>query len=93
MAQTDEDRKHPEAYKTRMLKDFMAHGWRVRFAYGDSDTDFSAYAAAGIPPDRVFALLRRYEANCQRGEWKVCLKGWTEHLDFVTRSVPSALPN
>lgn len=93
VAQTDEDRNRPDAYKTRMLKDFMAHGWRVRFAYGDSSTDFSAYAATGIPKERVFALLRRYEADCQPGEWKACLKGWTEHLDFVTRSVPSALPN
>ena len=56
-AQTDDDRKHPHDYKTRMLKDFMAHGWRVRFAYGDSDTDFSAYAAAGIPKESVFCLL------------------------------------
>ena len=93
VAQTDEDRNRPDAYKTRMLKDFMAHGWRVRFAYGDSSTDFSAYAATGIPKESVFALRRRYEADCQPGEWKACLKGWTEHLDFVTRSVPSALPN
>ena len=93
VAQTAEDRNRPDVYKTRMLKTFMAHGWRVRFAYGDSSTDFSAYAAAGIPKESVFALLRRYEAACQPGEWKACLKGWTEHLDFVTRSVPSVLAN
>lgn len=93
VAQTDEDRSRPEVYKTRMLKTFLAHGWRVSFAYGDSSTDFSAYAAVGIPKESVFALLRRYEANCQPGEWKACLKGWTEHLDFVARSVPSVPAN
>jgi hypothetical protein len=47
----------------------------------------------GIPKERVFAVLRRYEADCEPGEWKVCLTGWTEHLDFVARSVPSVLAN
>jgi phosphoserine phosphatase len=93
VAQTDEDRSHPDVYKTRMLKDFIAQGWQLSFAYGDSSTDFAAYAAADIPKEHVFALLRRYAADCQPGDWKDCLKGWTEHLGFLTASVPSALAN
>ena len=93
IAQTDEDRSHPAAFKTRMLKDFIGHGWHFKFAYGDSSTDFEAYAAAGIPKERVFALLRDEETWCQPGDWKACLNGWTEHLDFVAQSVQPAGAN
>ena len=93
VAQTDEDRSHPADYKTRMLKGFIGHGWHFKFAYGDSSTDFEAYAAAGIPKERVFALLRDGETSCQPGEWKACLNGWTGHLDFVAQSVQSAEAN
>ena len=93
IAQTDEDRSHPAAFKTRMLKDFIGHGWHFEFAYGDSSTDFEAYAAVGIPKDRVFALLRDAETWYQPGDWKACLNGWTEHLDFVAQSVQPAGAN
>lgn len=93
VAQTDEDRSHPYDFKTRMLKEFIDHGWNVKFAYGDSSTDFAAYAAVGIPKERVFALLRDGETWCEWGDWKACLNGWTKHLDFVTKSVQSVLPN
>lgn len=93
IAQTDEDRSDPANFKTRMLKDFIGHGWNLKFAYGDSSTDFEAYAAAGIPKERVFALLRNGETSCQPGDWKACLNGWTAHLDFIAESVRSARAN
>ncbi|MFN0139855.1 MAG: HAD family hydrolase [Pyrinomonadaceae bacterium] len=87
VAQTDEEDDHPDEFKTRILKGFIDHGWDIRFGYGDSSTDFKAYAAVGIPKERVFALLRDGDTSCQSGEWKACLNGWTEHLEFVTKSV------
>lgn len=89
LSQSDEDERHPGDFKTRILKGFIDRGWNIQFAYGDSATDFDAYAAVGIPKERVFALQRRGEDKCQTGVWKACLKGWTEHLDFVTKSVQS----
>jgi len=90
VAQTDEDRSHPDDFKTRILKDFIDHGWNVKFAYGDSSTDFQAYAAVGIAKERVFALRREGDASCESGDSKACLSGWTEHIDFITNSVPVA---
>ena len=89
LPQTNEDRRHPYGFKTRILKIFINHGWNVKFAYGDSSSDFKAYAAVGIPKERVFALLRDGETSCEQGDWKECLNGWTEHLEFVMKSVQS----
>lgn len=92
LSQTDEDHNRPELFKARILKEFFAQGWDVRYGYGDSPTDFLAYADAGIPKERVFALKRRGDAECQKGTWQDCLKGWTEHLAFIS-SVPPARAN
>lgn len=80
-----EDKKDHRRFKTRILQDFIAHGWKVEFAYGDSSTDFEAYAAAGIPKEHVFALRRKGETFCQPGAWKTCLSGWTEHIDSIAK--------
>jgi hypothetical protein len=88
VAQSDEDRSHPYDFKKRKLEEFRDLGWVVKFAYGDSSTDFAAYADVGIPKERVFALLRDGEAWCEWGDWKACLYGWTKHLDFIEESVP-----
>lgn len=92
VAQTNEERDLPDDYKTGMLEKITGEGWDISYAYGDSYTDFLAYARAGIPKDRVFALLRRYDTHCQRGDWAKCLKGWAEHLAYVS-SVPTARSN
>ncbi len=85
--QTNDDRNHLYDFKTRILKDFIDHGGNIKFAYGDSSMDFAAYAAVGIPKDNVFALLRNGKTLCESGDWKECLIGWTNHLDFVKKSV------
>ena len=85
VTETAEDKKDHARFKTRILQDYLAHGWKVEFAYGDSSTDLDTFAAAGIPKDRVFALRREGETFCQPGAWKTCLSGWTEHIDSITR--------
>ena len=85
LTETSEDRKDHAHFKTRMLRDFLAHGWELAFAYGDSSTDFEAYAAVGIPKERVFALRREGETSCQPGAWKACLNGWTEYIDSIAQ--------
>ena len=83
LTETADDRKDHAHFKTRMLQDLLAHGWTIAFAFGDSSTDFEAYAAARIPTERVFALRREGEETCQPGAWKACLDGWTEYLDSL----------
>ncbi|MEO6227603.1 MAG: hypothetical protein ABIO61_07075 [Thermomonas sp.] len=68
----------PAAFKARVLADYRAHGWGIAAAYGDSSSDFEAYARAGIPRERVFALRRVGATHCQPGVWSTCLAGWAQ---------------
>jgi len=90
VAQTAEERASPADFKARVLGQYVQVGWRLEYAYGDSTTDFDAYARAGIPRDHVFALKRRNASQCQEGVYELCLDGWTQHLPFIERQVPSA---
>ncbi len=89
VAQNSEERQFPDRYKTRMLQKYLSAGWKVDYAFGDSSTDFLAYAAVGIPKERVFALLRRGQSDCQVGIAAACLADWLDHLAFVSSSVPN----
>lgn len=92
VAQSAGERDRPDLYKAAVLREFQARGWVVDYAFGDSSTDFAAYAAAGIPVERVFALRRRGHAACQPGVVAACLGGWSGHLDDVATLVPSVPP-
>lgn len=92
VAESAADNQHPIEFKTRVLNTLFAKGWRVDYAYGDSSSDFSAYGAVPIPPGHVFALRRAGSKFCRPGPAAACLRGWTEHLDFVVHTVPVVLP-
>lgn len=66
----------PAAFKVRALMKYRSHGWRFSAAYGDSSSDFEAYARVGIPRENVFALRRVGATRCQPGAWAACLPGW-----------------
>ncbi len=87
VAQTQADREDPAAYKTAVLEKHAKAGWQLRYAYGDSSTDFQAYASAGIPQSGVFALLRRYNSVCTPGSYRACLRDWNDHLPHIEREV------
>jgi hypothetical protein len=87
-AQSPDDRAHPDMFKARVLEAYAQGGWTVAYAYGDSTTDFAAYAQAGIPKTHVFALMRKGSRQCQPGQYQACLKGWTEHLPYILNQVP-----
>ncbi len=74
----------PAAFKARVLAEYVAHGWDIGAAYGDSSSDFEAYARAGIPRERVFALRRVGAANCQPGAWAMCLSGWEQQRQALS---------
>lgn len=78
--QTRADEAAHDAFKAEVLESYKARGWEVVAAYGDSTTDFIAYARAGVPRARVFALQRVGAAACQPGVWAACLPGWSSHL-------------
>ena len=79
--ETAEDGKNYVRFKTRMLREFQQNGWQIKYAFGDSTTDFDAYAAVGIPEENVFALQRKGASSCEKGLWQKCLTGWAEYLN------------
>lgn len=90
VAQTSEERANPSDYKSGILTLYRCAGWSLDYAYGDSSTDFAAYAEAGIPREHVFALKRKGAKVCQDGTYQTCLDGWAEHLPYIEREIPRA---
>ncbi len=88
LAKTSNDRKQPATFKTNALNSLLAEGWKIDYAYGDSSTDLTAYAASGIPKEHVFAVLRKGELLCQAGIAEKCIDGWSEHLEYIAMHVP-----
>ena len=71
-------------FKTTTLAAIEQGTPEVVGAYGDSSSDFTAYANAGVPQARVFALKRASAATCQSGTYAACLtNGYTSHLSFI----------
>ena len=89
VAQSGVERDQADKFKARVLAAYLQRGWRLAYAYGDSSTDFTAYAEAGIPRERVFGLKRRGSKDCQPGIYLTCLDGWTEHLPYIERDIAS----
>jgi hypothetical protein len=75
--QTAEDSSDHAAFKKRILSNYKTNGWKFVAAFGDSSTDFEAYADAGIT--HVFALQRTGESNCQPGKYEKCWSTWSGH--------------
>lgn len=90
VTETREDRQDHAAFKKRILEAYSANGWTFIAAYGDSSTDFAAYAAAGIEQQRVFALKREGEEDCQPGTWAACYAGWNEQAQTIRQLIDAA---
>lgn len=78
-----EDREDVVAFKRGIVDAWQAAGWQVVAAFGDSTTDFEAYREAGIGPDRIFALRRDGEGQCQPGPWERCFDDWDDIERFL----------
>jgi phosphatidate phosphatase PAH1 len=70
-------------YKTTTLSKIESGPPEVVYAYGDSSTDFQAYANAGVVASNVYALKRSGSASCEPGGWNSCLVDYTGHLPFI----------
>lgn len=78
LTETPDDRADTVAFTTRILTVYIDKGWQIVAAYGDSSSDFTAYAAAGIPKDHVFALRRWANDGCQSGVFQGCHFDWVD---------------
>lgn len=70
-------------FKTDTLTDIEAAKDQVVYAYGDSSSDFDAYANVGVPASKVFALQRASASECQPGVWATCLPDYVGHLSYI----------
>lgn len=75
-------------YKTDTLAKIESGSPEVRHAYGDSTTDFVAYANAGVPQANVWALKRAGSTSCESGTWNACLVNYTDHLSYINALPP-----
>lgn len=70
-------------YKTSTLAKIEVGSPEVKYAYGDSSTDFQAYANAAVASSNVYALKRSSSSSCEPGAWNACLSDYTGHLPFI----------
>jgi phosphatidate phosphatase PAH1 len=64
------------AYKTERLGELQAEGFEFEYAYGNADSDITAYGAAGIPKDATFIIGSEAGAD---GTVAIDGEGWVEH--------------
>jgi len=88
-----EHRRDHAAFKLGVLDEYRANGWVLAAAYGDSSTDFDAYAKAGIDRGRVFALRREDAERCEPGSWSACFSNWPEQMEIIADLIRSANSN
>ncbi|MDN3637493.1 hypothetical protein QWY82_01610 [Simiduia curdlanivorans] len=75
-ANTEDSGDHA-AFKARVLNQYKDRGWLLVAGFGDSATDFEAYAQVGIDASSVFALQRQGEEACLPGVWVTCFSTWS----------------
>ena len=83
LTESRNERKDHAAFKASVLDAYRADGWRCVAAYGDSSSDFEAYASAGISPQRIYALKREGAESCQAGGWSGCYETWEEQMGII----------
>jgi len=81
--QSASDRDDFSAFKQKILLRYRDKGWNLVAAYGDSTTDFEAYAAVGIGVDNIYAIKPIDEKTCRPGPWGKCLGAWSEQVDSI----------
>lgn len=84
---TENGGKTDDAYKTlwldRMIHDF---GWNVVAAYGNADTDITAYENAGIAKDRTFIVG---PLAGSRGTVAIANNDYTQHIAAFVAAQPA----
>jgi len=81
--QQSSDRDDFAAFKQKLLMRYQNKGWNLVAAYGDSTSDFKAYAAVGIDPEHIYSIKREGAQTCQPGPWSQCLQSWSEQVDSI----------
>lgn len=76
-------------YKTEALEVQQAEGWRFDYAYGNADTDITAYANVGIALEHTFIIG---EQAGNGGTVAIEGEDWLDHSAEFLPTVPLACP-
>lgn len=90
LAATKADHDAPAQFKADIMNSYQAQGWAIVAGYGDSSSDFAAYAAVGIPGHRVFALRRDGRDSCMSGVWRGCFDQWSDLTGTIATIIDEA---
>lgn len=83
LTETAADEDDHAAFKRRVLEGYRAQGWAFVAAFGDSSSDFKAYADVGIAKADVFALRRVGAWDCKSGPWQACYEDWPDLMPAI----------
>lgn len=79
-------------YKTMRLREFLAKGYRVEYAYGDKASDLQAFQAVGVATDHIFSIGAEAGALGTRPideGTPVAAAGYEDHLAGAVSPLPA----
>jgi hypothetical protein len=79
-------------YKTARLREFVAKGYRVDYAYGDKSSDLQAFQAVGVATDHIFSIGAEAGAlgsGAIDPGTPVDAAGYEEHLSGFVSQLPA----
>jgi hypothetical protein len=83
------------AFKANALEDLAADDFGFHYAYGNMTSDYDAYATAGIPVSRTFALKGLFQSACDGSagsDFAQCIPGsYDPHTASYIDAQPPAL--
>lgn len=77
---------YPRGYKGEAVKALQAQGYAVDYAYGNAQTDFEAYADAGVAKSRTFSIGKLAGFG---GTQPISGEGYTAHMAAHMAGVPA----
>jgi phosphoserine phosphatase len=89
VTESREDREDFAKFKQGVLETYLARGWTLVAAYGDSSTDFKAYSNAGLDRSRIFALGAEGTTVCEPGVWTACFDNWPDQMAKIEELIRS----
>ena len=72
-----------DEFKTSVLNHYSGADWSQSYGFGDSDTDYAAYANVNIPQQQIIGLKRTNTAECETGAKADCLADWSGPLPGI----------
>lgn len=74
-----------DKFKTSILRQYTDVDWSQSYGFGDSSTDYTAYANVAIPQQHIIGLQRKGETTCETGPKGACIVDWRAPLPGISQ--------